>query len=1006
MNPLTRVAVIFFLLLTLPEAYAQEYRFRLYRVEQGLPSDVIKAVTQDPLGFIWIATDDGLVKYDGLKFTTYKSALRSQYAKNFLQTRDGRLLVVGDLDLIEIQNKVDTVIFKSLLRGARIPTDTTVWYPKSLYEDHHGSIWLAESKSITKLENDVMKRYDLGDDNRSPVFVRSFNFFEDDSRNLYAVSYKGKVFWYNSQRDQFIPLADLLPDRCSHAVYNKGVLWLATGSGLYRAKMENLKLKSLDRVLPIEEASHLMFTPDSAIWVSTFGEDVYRIDPRGETISWELLPYRFNGINSTYRSYEGDIWACTDKGVVLIQKNLFVIADGYSQTHFIEGIASDYINRSTYYCSKDELVEFKFAGYGREPERTVIHKDKNSYFQSLQFGYGRLWATTSTRLLLFEDNKLVWEKDFSAEGNFVHDAYLDSKKNVWLSQASNSQIIVVSDSLTLKRYPVRTNGLSEINVVREGAEGMYAGASGPVAYLYFKSNNEESFKNISAPVNFPVQGDFNIYDLGVIGKVIWLASTEGLLRYEDGKIERVDLGESYTSLSVSTVELLDRTNVLFSNSHGLFRYNVKTKEFWLYDENSGLPSNTITGRGIFIDRRNRLWIGTSFGIAVARQSITESSPTVKPFCVEARVNGSPVLYNSGIVASYGSFVNLQFSSITFPENKINLQWRLDSDSTWRTISDHTVNLIDLRPGAHEIYVRAKKNTGLGWSEPSNMKITIGRPFWQRAEFFFFILTIVLIIAWLSNNITSRVLNRRKEVLQRLIDDRTKDLQRTNEELTVRNNELDRFVYSASHDLSAPLKSVLGLISVSRMENPGHQQVQYLEMMEASVRKLEDFIKDVVSYSRNTRVAVKMETFHFSDLVKDLLDDHQYSPNFSKIAFEVSDPSGSTMTSDVMRLKIILNNLISNAIKFHRFEGPDVPFIRVSLSHQDHAYVITVQDNGQGIEDQHVSRIFEMFYRASEEAQGSGLGLYILKEAVSKMNGRVTVKSAMDVGTTFTVMLSK
>lgn len=1001
-----RVAVIILLLITVLAAHAQEYRFRLYRVEQGLPSDVVKAVSQDRLGFIWIATDDGLVKYDGLKFTTYKSALKSQYAKSFLQTRDGRLLVIGDLDVVEIQNKVDTVIFKSLLRGARIPSDTTIWYPKSIYEDHHGVIWLAESKSITKLDNDTMKRYDLGDENHTPVFIRSFSFFEDASRNLYAISYTGKIFWYNSQRDEFIHLTEVLPDECSHALYRNGALWLATSSGLYRAEMENLKVKSIDRILPIEKASHLLFTRDSAIWVSTFGEDLYQVKVKGKSISWELLPYAFDGMNQSYQSFEGDIWSCTDKGLVLVQKNMFVLADGYSRTHFVEGIADDPGTNSVYYCSKNELVRLGLTRDGREPEHDVVFQDQKSYFQSLQFGFERLWASNSSRVMLFEADKLEWQKDFSAEGNFIHDIFLDSKRNLWLSQANNSQIIVINDSLRIKRYPVRTNGLSEINVIREGRDGMYAGSSGQSAYLFFKPNNEEVFRNISAPVEFPVQGDFNIYDLDVFGDVVWIASTEGLLRHEKGKIERIDLGEAYSTLAVSSIELLDRENILFSNSHGLFRYNVISKEFWLYDENSGLPSNTITRRGICIDQKNRVWVGTSFGIALAKQSITQSSPTVKPYCVEARVNGNAVSYNHGILAPYGSFLNLQFSSITFPENKINLQWKKDTDKMWRTVSNHQVNLIDLQSGRHEILVRAKKNTGLGWSDPASMTITIGKPFWQRAEFFFFILTIVLIIAWLSNNITTRVLNRRKEVLQRLIDDRTKDLQRANEELTLRNTELDRFVYSASHDLSAPLKSILGLISVSRMESPGEQQAQYLAMMEASVRKLEDFIKDVVSYSRNTRIEVKMETFHFPDLVRDILDDHQYSPNFSKIAFEVSDPANVEMTSDVMRLKIILNNLVSNAIKFHRYDGRDVPFIRISLSHRDSAYVVTVQDNGQGIEEQHSSRIFEMFYRASEQAQGSGLGLYILKEAVSKMNGRVTVKSTIDIGTTFTVMLPK
>ena len=143
-----RVAVLFALLLGAVAVFAQDYQFRLYRVEQGLPSDVAKALTQDRHGFIWIATDDGLVKYDGLKFTTYKAALRSQYAKSFLQARDGRLLAIGDLDLIEIDNRIDTVMFKSLLRGGRTSSDSTLWYPKALYEDWHGGIWVAEPRSV------------------------------------------------------------------------------------------------------------------------------------------------------------------------------------------------------------------------------------------------------------------------------------------------------------------------------------------------------------------------------------------------------------------------------------------------------------------------------------------------------------------------------------------------------------------------------------------------------------------------------------------------------------------------------------------------------------------------------------------------------------------------------------------------------------------------------------------------------------------------------------------
>src|SRR5690606_15339999 len=103
-RPLTMRCILFFLcFIVLVSARGQHYRFHQYRVEQGLTGDVIKAVTQDSLGVLWIATAGGLVKYDGLRFITYMDAYRSHYVKGFLHARDDRLLAFGDLDVIEIQ---------------------------------------------------------------------------------------------------------------------------------------------------------------------------------------------------------------------------------------------------------------------------------------------------------------------------------------------------------------------------------------------------------------------------------------------------------------------------------------------------------------------------------------------------------------------------------------------------------------------------------------------------------------------------------------------------------------------------------------------------------------------------------------------------------------------------------------------------------------------------------------------------------------------------------------
>jgi signal transduction histidine kinase len=315
-----------------------------------------------------------------------------------------------------------------------------------------------------------------------------------------------------------------------------------------------------------------------------------------------------------------------------------------------------------------------------------------------------------------------------------------------------------------------------------------------------------------------------------------------------------------------------------------------------------------------------------------------------------------------------------------------------------------LNLSSLSEGAHKVLVRAKKNTGLGWSSPATINIYIDPPYWKRAEFFFLIVLVVGLIAWGSFSISSAIMNQRREYLQREINERTQELQKANEELTLRNTELDRFVYSASHDLSAPLKSILGLIRVAKMDQPGDLHLQYLNMMERSVNKLEDFIQEVVTYSRNTRMPVNLEPFNFKEFVQGLLQDHEYSPNFKHISFRIIDELHGNVISDKTRIKIILNNLLSNAIKFHWIEPSRSPYIEIGIRKENKSYVLTVSDNGKGIGEAHIARIFEMFYRATDETQGSGLGLYILKESVVKLGGTVEAKSKLNYGTTFIITL--
>ncbi|GAB4487472.1 MAG: hypothetical protein OHK0045_07960 [Raineya sp.] len=231
----------------------------------------------------------------------------------------------------------------------------------------------------------------------------------------------------------------------------------------------------------------------------------------------------------------------------------------------------------------------------------------------------------------------------------------------------------------------------------------------------------------------------------------------------------------------------------------------------------------------------------------------------------------------------------------------------------------------------------------------------------------------------------------------------KQLEIQNEELKKINSELDRFVYSASHDLKAPLASILGLIHIARIEKDINLIVKYMNMMEQSIMKLDNFIKDIIDYSRNARIELLYEEIDIEKLVQDIYDNLHYLEKAASIQKCIRIEKHSPCFSDPKRLSIILNNLLSNAINYHNISQKE-PYIEVDIRLSYQYIKISVKDNGIGVAQEHLSRIFEMFYRASYDSKGSGLGLYIVKETINKLGGQISVHSELGEGTKFEIVL--
>lgn len=231
------------------------------------------------------------------------------------------------------------------------------------------------------------------------------------------------------------------------------------------------------------------------------------------------------------------------------------------------------------------------------------------------------------------------------------------------------------------------------------------------------------------------------------------------------------------------------------------------------------------------------------------------------------------------------------------------------------------------------------------------------------------------------------------------------LRQQNDQLIKINKELDSFVYSVSHDLRSPLSSILGLVNVAKLEgfkNPQMLHV-YFDMIERSVLKLDETIKEILDYSRNARGELNIEPIDLEKMINNAFSQMQYLPGYHKTVKQINIQDHTALHSDAYRISVILINLISNALKYGD-DTKDQKLIHISATITPAHCVLHVRDNGIGIHPDYIDNVFNMFYRATDRSQGAGLGLYIVKEMVEKLSGTIFITSEPGKGTTIMIKI--
>lgn len=218
-----------------------------------------------------------------------------------------------------------------------------------------------------------------------------------------------------------------------------------------------------------------------------------------------------------------------------------------------------------------------------------------------------------------------------------------------------------------------------------------------------------------------------------------------------------------------------------------------------------------------------------------------------------------------------------------------------------------------------------------------------------------------------------------------------------EELEKSNHELNRLVYSTTHDLRSPLASIISIINLSKIDSSPEDYANYFNMIETCANRMDSFILKIIEYYKSVRVNEEFAFIDFKQLVQECVD--LCSIQNIKINFKQNIAQPVPFRSDYFRLSVVINNLLSNAVKYQKPSEPN-PVINIKVHVNSSYATIVIEDNGIGIQSQNLENIFQMFFRSTKNATGLGIGLYIVQEAIARLGGTIDVKSEFGVGTAF------
>ncbi|MGB5386467.1 MAG: hypothetical protein WBN20_06755 [Eudoraea sp.] len=766
---------------------AQQYSYVQYNSGSGAPFDQVSTVLQDQAGFIWIGSQNGLYRFDGIHFDLYSIHTKSQFVHQ-LHEREDQLLFVNDMGIYQIDDLLSQPKVIPLIEGTINETAGLPFYPNDFAPAKDQEIWLTQSNhSVGRLQQEDFKTYPFSKTDKA----QKLGIHKDSKGGIWVLSPLDGLFYFDKAANTFKKKLNI---KNGNALLIHKDYLLVGNDALRVYKIQENKPQLIKTIELDDDLITAMYADENdqyvigtrkgkLFMVSDLNDPPQTIYGANEAHRVEELD--FGPINEIYvttdsKSNNDKLWVCSETGLWLLQQRFFKTVKNLPLNNPIsiamgnQGKAWAPINYLFEISPNQD--EFTARPIFDNLQATAVAQDKAGF----------LWVTTANpkvELLKYDKNRIVKRyDDFHERGETIFNLFPDSKGNLWFCQAPlNKPIIGIAkiDEKGAITYYDETKGFaSRILAIKESARGeIYAAGIGEKSYLYRFDPVEDQFVNLSPALPFTAMLNFEAHDLTVDDSgVVWLATTDGLLRYDGEKITLIQndiLGQE----EVRGVTHYSNNNIWISTAtKGLVFHQQNTST--VLGETEGLPAVISAYRCITTDDQGRLWAGTAEGLVYSRMSAAtlpySNPPRIRKIMINQRV--LPEGFNEVLKIKKSQELNLYFTNLSFPARNVQYQYRLLSkedrqimleEQLWQSNgNNNSLSLSQIELGNYYIELRAKQPGGYQWSKPLEIQLNVFLPLYLQTWFIYSSIgLLVLFISYYFRFYVRRRFNRLQQVLK-------------------------------------------------------------------------------------------------------------------------------------------------------------------------------------------------------------------------------------------------